>query len=127
MTAFSKTRAAAQYAARHSASDLARTRAAVLLQRLGVAEAALTGTTGQMPATVAGLLRALVLATRDLAGPAWLAASGDDPDVAAFTALEATASPPDPDRIDEICSRVLWARYVPASARDGTGPGHVEG
>jgi len=26
-----------------------------------------------------------VLAVRDLAGPAWLDASGDDPDVAAFT------------------------------------------
>jgi hypothetical protein len=41
---------------------------------------------GQPPA-VAGLFRGLVLAARDLAGPAWLAASGDDPDVTAFTTL----------------------------------------
>jgi WD40 repeat protein len=45
-----------------------------------------------VPAALHSLLRDLVLAVRDLAGPAWLDASGDDPDVTAFTALEATAS-----------------------------------
>ena len=48
MSAFAKTRAAAGYAARHTRSELARARAAVLL-------------------------RDVVLAVRDLAGPAWLA------------------------------------------------------
>lgn len=123
MTTFPKIRAAAEYAARHNNSDLTCARAAVLLKRAGVCEAALAGTEGRMPMTMAGLLRALVLATRDLAGPAWLAASADDPDVAAFTALEATVSPPDPARIDEICSRVLWARYAPADRRDGDNRG----
>jgi hypothetical protein len=62
-----------------------------------------------------------VLAARDLAGPAWLEASGDDPDVAAFTALQATLYPPEAAEIDKICARVLWARYAPyGAARDGT-------
>ena len=68
-----------------------------------------------MPAALHGLLRDLVLAVRDLVGPAWLDASGDDPDAAAFTVLEAAASPPDQARIDEICSRVLWARFAPGN------------
>jgi hypothetical protein len=63
-----------------------------------------------------------VLAVRDLAGPAMLNANGDDPDVAAFTILQAAASPPEPARIDEICSRVLWARFAPGAGRDD--PGH---
>jgi hypothetical protein len=75
-----------------------------------------------VPAALHGLLRDLLLAVRDLAGPAWLDASGDDPDVAAFTVLQATASPPDRARIDEICSRVLWARFAPGTGRDD--PGH---
>ena len=73
---------------------------------------------GQPPVIAAGLLRSLVLAIRDRAGPAWLKASGDDPDVAAFTAMQATASPPDPARIDAICSRVLWARVAPPEDAD---------
>lgn len=43
--------------------------------------------------------------------PAWLDASADDPDVAAFTAMQATASPPAPRVVNETCSRVLWARF----------------
>jgi hypothetical protein len=54
-------------------------------------------------------------------------AGGDDPDVAAFTARQATASPPDPARIDEICSRVLWARFgPPGTDRDDTGRDRTE-
>jgi hypothetical protein len=122
MSTFAKTRAAAEYAARHCHTEPARSRRTVLLQRLSVCEAALAGGNGQPPVTAAGLLRSLVLAVAGLAGPAWLAASGEDPDVAAFTTLQATASPPDPARIDEICSRVLWARFAPpGTARDGTG------
>ena len=71
---------------------------------------------GQLPVTVAGLLWGVVLATRELAGPTWLEASCENPDITAFIALQATASPPDPARIDEICSRVLWARFAPARA-----------
>jgi hypothetical protein len=64
-----------------------------------------------VPAALHGLLRDLVLAARDLAGPAWLAAASDDPDIAAFTALQATPVPPSPAELDEIISRVLWARF----------------
>jgi hypothetical protein len=52
-----------------------------------------------------------VQAVRDLAGPAWLHARAGDPDVAAFTALQATASPPGPARIDRACSRLVHARF----------------
>jgi len=128
MSAFPKTRAAAEYAARHSPAELTRARAIILLARLGACEDILPGGDGDVPAALHGLLRDQVLAIRDLASPAWLDASGDDPDVAAFTVLEATASPPDTARIDEICSRVLWARFAPDAERngpghDGTGPG----
>ena len=128
MSVFPKTRAAAEYIAGTGPGELARARATILLARLGACKDILPGVEGDMPAALQGLLRDLVLAVRDLAGPAWLDASGDDPDVAAFTILEATASPPDPARIDEICSRVLWARFAPGAGRDHpahgrTGPG----
>ncbi|HEX5292773.1 MAG TPA: hypothetical protein VFX25_28215 [Streptosporangiaceae bacterium] len=132
MSAFPKTRAAAEYAARHSRAELTRAAAVILLARLGVCEDFLPGGDGDVPAALHGPLRDLVLAVRDVAGPAWLDASGDDPNVAAFTVLQATASPPDPARIDEICSRVLWARFAPGTERDdpgyaGTGPGRPAG
>jgi hypothetical protein len=104
VSVFPKTRAAAGHIAGAGPGELARARAAILLARLGACEDILPGD-GDVPAVLHGLLRDLVLAVRDLAGTAWLDASGDDPDVAAFTVLEAAASPPDPARIDEICSR----------------------
>jgi hypothetical protein len=104
MIRFAKTRAAADYISRHTASDLTRSRALVLLKRLGVCEAAL----------VHSLLRGLVLTVRELAGPAWLAANTDDPDIAAFNALGATPAPPPPADLDELLARVLWARVTPA-------------
>ena len=113
MSVFPKTRAAAGYIAGTGPGELARARATILLARLGACEDILPGGEGDVPAALHGLLRDLVLAVRDLAGPAWLDASGDDPDVTAFTVLEATASPPDRARIDEICSRLLWARFAP--------------
>ena len=121
MSLFPKTRTAAGYIAGTGPGELARARAIILLARLGACDDILPGGEGDVPAALRGLLRDLVLAVRDLAGPAWLDASGDDPDVAAFTVLEA-ASPPDRARIDEICSRVLWARFAPGTGRDD--PGH---
>jgi STAS domain len=95
--------------------------AGVVLARLGACEGIPAG--GEVPAVFHGLLRDLVLAVRDLAGPAWLEASGDDPDVAAFTALQATPVPPSPAELDEIIARVLWARFAPPGPpRDGAGP-----
>ena len=75
-----------------------------------------------MPAVFHGVLRDLVLAARDLAGPAWLAATSDDPDIAAFTALQATPVPPSLAELDEIISRVLRARFAsPATAAAASG------
>lgn len=122
MSVFPETRAAAGYIAGTGPGELARARATILLARLGACEDILPGGEGNAPGALHGLLRDLVLAVRDLAGPAWLDANGDDPDVAAFTVLEAAASPPDPARIDEICSRVLQARL--GSGTDPDDPGH---
>ena len=119
MSVFPKTRAAAGYIAGTGPGELARTRATILLARLGACEDILPGGEGDVPAALHGLLRDLMLAVRDLAGPAWLDACADDPDVAAFTAMQATASPPDPGVVDETCSRVLWARFSPAGTCSG--------
>ena len=43
--------------------------------------------------------------------------------MAAFTVLQAAASPPDPARTDETYSRVLRARFTPPAGRDDPGPG----
>lgn len=124
MRPFGKTRAAAEYAALHARADLVRVRTAALLRELAACETALDGENGRQPGAVtAAPLRGLVIAVRDLVGPAWLEASADDPDVAAFTAMQATASPPDPRMIDETCSRVLWARFTrPHWARNAAAP-----
>jgi hypothetical protein len=113
MSVFPKIRAAAGYIAGTGPGELVRARAAVLLARLDACDDILAACEGDVPAGLHGLLRDLILAVRDLAGPAWLDASSDDPDVTAFTLLEAAASPPDPAWADEICSRVLWARFAP--------------
>jgi hypothetical protein len=125
MITFTKTRSAADYISRHTTSDLARSRALVLLKRLRVCEAALTATDGD-PSLAHSLLRGLVLTVRELAGPAWLAANSDDPDIAAFTALASAPTPPPPAGLDELLARVLWARYAPAVPYGGK-PGQPPG
>jgi hypothetical protein len=85
MITFTKTRSAADYISRHTTSDLTRSRALVLLKRLGVCEAALAATGGD-PGLAHSLLRGLVPTAGELAGPAWRSANTDDPDIAAFTA-----------------------------------------
>jgi hypothetical protein len=118
MRPFGKTRAAAEYAALHARADPVRVRAAALLQELAACETAPAGGNGRERAEVsAALLRGMVIAVRDLVGPAWLDACADDPDMAAFTAMQATARPPDPGVVDETCSRVLWARFSPVGTR----------
>ena len=118
MRTFPKTRAAAGYAARHARGELTRGRAAVLTARLDACEDI---PAGHVPAVFHGLLRDLVLAARDLAGPAWLAAASDDPDIAAFTALQAIPVPPSTAELDQIISRVLWARFAPPGPETGHG------
>ncbi|HEY1702053.1 MAG TPA: hypothetical protein VGG75_20290 [Trebonia sp.] len=113
MSYFPKTLAAAGYAAEQGRSVLARGRAALLVRRLRACETALDQANGQILPAASGPLRDLVLAARDLAGPAWLDASADDPDVAAFTGLESAPAPPAPADLDEVVSRVLWARFAP--------------
>jgi uncharacterized protein (DUF2267 family) len=111
MSRFTKTRAAADYICRHSSSDLTRHRALELLTQLRSCEAALAAE-GDTPLVAQSLLRALVLTVRELTGTAWLSASRDDPDIAAFAALEMKPRPPSPADLDEILSRVLWARFA---------------
>jgi hypothetical protein len=112
MITFTKTRTAAGYISRHTTSDLTRSRALVLLKRLGVCEAALAATDGD-PGLFHSLLRGLVLTVRELAGPAWLAANTDDPDIAAFTALADAPTSPPPAGLDALLARML-ARFAPA-------------
>lgn len=120
MSYFPKTRAAAGYAASRERSTLARGRAAVLLRRLQACDTALDAAGGHIPPAVSGPLRDLVLAARDLAGPSWLAATADDPDVEAFTVLESAPAPPAPADLDEVLSRLLWARFAPRTAGDAS-------
>ena len=120
MSYFPKTQAAAGYAASQERSVLARGRAAVLIRRLQACETALDTAGGHTPPPASGPLRDLVLAARDLVGPAWLAASADDPDIEAFTILESSPAPPALADLDEVLSRVLWARFAPRTASGGT-------
>lgn len=113
MITFTKTRSAADYISRHTSSDLARSRALVLLKRLGVCEAALAAADSD-PGLLHSLLQGLVLTVRELAGPAWLSANTDDPDIAAFTALADAPTPASAADLDELLARVLWARFAPA-------------
>lgn len=116
MKSFTKTRTAAEYAAGHARAELTRARAAALLEQLAAWEMA-DGSGGQPAIEWSGLLCGLMIAVADLAGASWLNAAAEDPDVATFLTMQATASPPDPDTIDETCSRVLWARFGSAGAR----------
>jgi uncharacterized protein (DUF2267 family) len=111
MGAFTKTRAAADYIRRHASSDLTSHRALELLEQLRSCEAALAAE-GDVPVAVQSLLRALVLTVRELTGTGWLAVNRDDPDIAAFAALDMKPHPPPPADLDEILSRVLWARFA---------------
>lgn len=119
MSAFAKTRAAAEYAALHGPTDPVRARAEVLLMRLASCAAALDGSAavhdgnGEGTLIPAGELRGLVLTTRDLVGRAWLQANLDDTDAAEFAAMCEETLLPEPDDIDRACSAVLWARFSP--------------
>src|SRR5690242_211090 len=111
MSAFPKTRTAASYIARHGPGELTRARAAILLAQLDACDDLLFG--ADAPAALQDPLRDLTQAARDLAGPAWLDAASDDPDITAFTALSAVPVLPSPAELDEITSCMLWARFAP--------------
>lgn len=120
MCAFSQTRAAAERIRDHARSDIAHARAVQLLDQLARCEAALARATGQPCPSTWGLLRALVLTVRDLAGRRWLEASSEDPAVCAFTALLDSAAPPVITDLDQVAGGVLSARFGPVSAPAAT-------
>ena len=127
MGAFTKTRAAAGYICRHTSSDLTGHRALELLTQLGSCEEALA-TEGDIPLAVQGPLRSLILTVRELTGTGWLAVNRDDPDIAAFAALDMKPHPPSPADIDEVLSRVLWARFATLRPQPRQQPpGHPHG
>jgi hypothetical protein len=111
MITFTMTRSAADQIGGRTSSAFARAQALVLLKRLGSCETALAAV-GEDQRLVQSLLRGLVLCVEKLAGPSWLVANAEDPDIAAFTALGATPAPPPPADLDEILARVLWARFA---------------
>jgi uncharacterized protein (DUF2267 family) len=111
MGAFTKIRAAADHICRHTSSDLTCHRAVDLLTQLRSCEAALAAE-GDMPVAVQSLLRSLARTVRELTGTGWLAVNRDDPDIAAFAALDMRPHPPSPADLDEVLSRVLWARFT---------------
>jgi hypothetical protein len=114
--AFLKTRAAADHIYRHVPNDRTRRSALAVLSQLNRCEAAVADQTGNgnSPVTISALLRGLISATADLAGPEWLTAHHDDPAAAGFTALRQADHLPDPVVIDDVLSGLLWARYAPA-------------
>lgn len=115
-TVLSQTSAAARSIARHTPVGLTRTRALLLDQQLA------TCATSPAP----GMLRQIVIAIRDLAGPAWLARHASDPAVRAFMALDAMPAPPPLPILDHTLARCLQARFSPQPARQhgrGSPPG----
>lgn len=115
MCTFSQTRAAAERIRDHARSEIARARAVQLLDQLARCEAALVSSARPPCPSTWGLLRALVLTVRDLAGRWWLEASSDDPAVCAFTALLDSPAPPAITDLDRVAGGVLSARFGPVT------------
>jgi hypothetical protein len=109
MATLSQTLAAAGYLTRHAPAALTRSRALLLEEKLIACGNPLSNAAAPSP----GLLRQIVIAVRDLAGPAWLHAHAGDPGIHAFTSLDSTPTPPSPLVLDEILTRCLRARFGP--------------
>jgi hypothetical protein len=112
MTALSQTRAVVRDIAQHAPSALTRHRALLLDQ--------LTGYVTTTPP--AGMLRQIIVAIRDLAGPAWLAAHASEPAIRALTHLDTTPTAPPLPVLDHTFARCLQARYA-TSLLDREAPG----
>jgi hypothetical protein len=70
------------------------------------------------------LLRELVLAVRELAGPGWITARAASLEVTAFTALDRMPHPPPSAELDQILASVLQARFrTRPEGRRRRGPG----
>lgn len=102
MTTLSQTRAAAGYLTRHAPAALTRSRALLLEEKLTACGNPLPTVAAPSP----GLLRQIVIAVRDLAGPAWLHARTGDPGIHAFTSLDSPPPHPAPSS---------WTRSSPAA------------
>jgi hypothetical protein len=103
MRAFSRTRTVLRHITQHAPSHLTRSRALLLDHQLT------TCTTPPSP----GMLRQIVVAIRQLAGPAWLEANADSPAISAFANLDTTPIPPPLPLLDQILARCLEARFIP--------------
>ncbi|HEY3956420.1 MAG TPA: hypothetical protein VGM53_23880 [Streptosporangiaceae bacterium] len=112
MTALSRTRAVVRDIAQHAPTALVRHRA-LLFDQLAA------GITSTAPS--AGMLRQIVIAIRDLAGPAWLAAHASEPAVHAFTRLDTTPTPPPLPVLDHTLARCLQARFTTSSGEMRSG------
>jgi hypothetical protein len=112
------TRAESARIGRDGPGDWERNRVLALLGRLRDSEAALARDDGRAP-EVAGLLRELVLAVRELAGTRWITARAATPAVAAFMALDRMPHPPALADLDRVLAGVLQARFP---ARNGASP-----
>ncbi|TDB96613.1 hypothetical protein [Actinomadura sp. 7K534] len=106
-----KTRTAADYVRTRTRNAETRERAAAVLHVLAGVHAA-----GDVAAPAS--LRDLVAAVGDCAGPEWLQAHADDPDVRRLaTLLDAPdLIPGDPEELDELLATVLWTRHGPQPA-----------
>jgi hypothetical protein len=104
------TRAESVRIGRDGPADRDRSRAVALLRRLRDSEAALARDDGRAP-EVAGLLRELVLAVRELAGTRWITARAASPAIAAFMALDRMPRPPALADLDRVLAVVLQARF----------------
>jgi hypothetical protein len=111
-TTLSHTSAAARSIAQHTPTALTRTRALLLDRQLA------TCTTEPTP----GMLRQIVIAIRDLAGPAWLTRHASDPAISAFTSLDTTWAPPPLPVLDHILACCLQARFSPPHAQPPSDP-----
>jgi len=104
-----KTRTAAEYVHARTRSAELRDRAAEVLRVVADVDAA-----EGSPAT----LRDVVVSVADCAGPEWLEAHADDPDVRRLKAFleNPVLLPGDPAELDELLATVLWARHGPEPA-----------
>jgi hypothetical protein len=99
----SRTRDTLRYIVRCAPAPLCGSRALLLEQQLATRTAA---------AQVPGVLRQIVIAVRDLVGPAWLSAHAGEPSVMAFARLDCMPVAPPLPVLDEVLSSCLWARFL---------------
>jgi hypothetical protein len=124
MPAFAKTRTVADHIYQRAADEPTHHQALVLLRRLRACQAALASGDGHVPALAQDLLLSLIPAVRELAGPAWPTADGNDAAIGAITVLARTPDARALSELDEILARILRHRIATAAE---TGPPTLAG